>query len=89
MLMITGLTYRKLDHWTNTGRLNGHRHQTEKRGSGVPTFWSAEEADVAERMVRLMGMGFALDTAAVLARYPERISDTIRALADLAHLPVP
>jgi hypothetical protein len=86
MLTITGLTYRKLDHWTHTGRLNGHRHH-EKSGSGVPTFWSADEAEVAARIARLMRWGFDLDTAALMARNPERIAATAQMLTELAPLP--
>jgi hypothetical protein len=43
------LTFRRLDYWTKTGHVTGHRHATGELGSGVPRWWTPQEAHVAEK----------------------------------------
>jgi hypothetical protein len=63
-----GLSYRRLDYWSNTGRVAWHRHVAGDRGSGVPRYWPVEEIPVMRDVTRLVAAGLALNTAFTLAR---------------------
>lgn len=61
----TGITYRQLDHWTRIGYL---RPDNGSPGSGNSRRYPATEADVADLMARLVGIGMAPKQAHTIAR---------------------
>lgn len=65
VLRDTGLTYRKLDHWTRKGHL---RADNPTPGTGYRRQWPPGEVDIARAMVRLIDCGFSLAAAARIAR---------------------
>jgi DNA-binding transcriptional MerR regulator len=82
---IPGLTYRKLDYWSRTGRLAPHTHDPDgDEGTGIPFCWPLHQVEVAGRMFQLTQLGFNLDTADELAHNPARLAAVLDALQDLA-----
>lgn len=67
MLKVTDLaTTRQLAHWVDQGYLNATR-----RGSGNEWQWAPGEARIAQRMARLVAVGFVPAAAAEHARLGE------------------
>lgn len=72
---IPGLTYRKLDWWSRTGRLSPHTHDPDgDGGSGIPHCWPPDQVEIAARMFQLTQLGFNLDAADDLAHRRERLA---------------
>jgi len=82
------ITYRQLNHWTTSGRLQAHRHvgdtvvayRSTPTGSGVPACWPYEEVAKAARVKKLLELGFDLEPAVLLANSRLVIKETLQRL---------
>lgn len=63
--LAAGLSYRRLDYWTNCGHLHAYR---EAVGSGHNRHWPDSEIEIALRMLQLTRAGFNIAAAAAIAR---------------------
>lgn len=83
-----GISYRQLNFWTTTGRLQAHRHvgdevvayRSTSTGSGVPACWPLAEVAKAARIKKLLDMGFDLEPAVLLANSRLVIKETLQRL---------
>jgi hypothetical protein len=71
----SGLSYRRLDHWTRLGYLRTDRPCP---GSGFARTWPRAEVDVARRLARLADAGILPERAVPVARGGQWIADGIR-----------
>lgn len=69
---VPNLTYRKLDYWRRTGRLEAHTH-IGVGGGGIYFCWPREEVTAAALILTLTEAGFELESAAKMAHDPEKI----------------
>lgn len=76
-----GLTYRRLDVWTDRGYLRpaGDTHP----GNGRVRQFPHSELRIAELMIRLTDEGVTVEAAAAIARNPGDGAEKLRRLADL------
>jgi hypothetical protein len=88
---LAGITYRMLDHWTRTGRVNAHDARTGRPrcpntpawaggGTGHPRTYSQSETAVVVTAAALIRAGFTPDTALNHARTLNTVG--VRELAD-------
>ena len=86
LITTAGITYRRADMWTRTGRLRTLPRQPDE-GSGVPRYYPASEVPVATLMARLTDAGLAVqaahDTARALLEHGTTLLAGIR--VDLPH----
>lgn len=61
---IPGLTYRQLDFWNRTGRI---QPQPGKAGSGHYRRYNPGQVNIVSRIYRLIQLGFTLDAAHQIA----------------------
>lgn len=62
VLLLTGVTYRQLDHWTRTGRIVGPSVEVG-RGSGHSRVFSEEDVVEVAVLARLLIAGLSLGAA--------------------------
>lgn len=56
------ITYRQLDYWTRTGRLQP-AHRADHHGTGYPRYYPADQVALASLMGRLSHAGLAIEPA--------------------------
>lgn len=61
---VPGLTYRQLDFWNRTGRI---QPQPGKTGSGIYRRYTPHQVKIISRIYRLIQLGFTLDAAHQIA----------------------
>lgn len=64
-LLATGVTYRRLDHWTRRGILSP---LDSLPGSGTPRRWTRHDLALVRHIVAFTGVGMSLDVAVRMAR---------------------
>lgn len=80
-LAAEGVSYRQLDYWCRQGYL-----RVPGNGTGNRRQWSATELQVAERMAKLVKVGFTVPAAAEIARQTVNADAAMITLTPGVHL---
>lgn len=77
---VPGLTYRQLDFWSRTGRI---QPLPGKHGSGHYHRYTSEQVRVIGRMHRLVMLGFTLDAAHHIATDRKTAEQALRGISTI------
>lgn len=82
---LTGATYKQLDHWSRTGRLDP---TVPAHGQGSRRQFSAVDLHTVHTAVAMLNAGFTLDAAFNIAAHVVETNSYIAQLADIYELTI-